>query len=320
MKVLFEINHPSRVHNFKHVIWELEKQGHQVKIGAIKKEVTYELLDAYKISYEKIGENKPGNILNKIPLLISSVIKLSRIASQFKPDVFVSSYSPISAIVSRFHGKKHVAFHDTENTSLTDFITEPFTDIICTPVCFIKNYGTKQIRFNGYKELCYLHPNYFSPDPKTLTKLGFEVDDHLIFLRLASFSAHHDINQQGIRKPLEFIQKLEKFGTIILSTETENPRLQKYESKFQPEDIHSLLSYSSIFIGDSATMATEAGLLGTPSIYVSTFKGTLGNFIELEEKFKLVYSFMSESEANNKIDEILNNENSKNVILNFMLL
>ena len=313
MRILFEINHPSRVHNFKHIIWELEKQGHSVKVAAIKKEVSFELLNAYKINYEDIGENKPGNVLNKVPLLFSSVLKLYKIASKFKPDLFVSSYSPISAIVSRLNGKKHLALHDTENTSLTDKITEPFTDVICTPACFLRNYGTKQIRFNGYKELCYLHPKYFTPDPSPLKKLGVDAGDPLIFLRLASFSAHHDINQQGVRHPLELIKKLENHGKVILSTETKDPKLRKYESDFRPENIHSLLYYSTIFIGDSATMATEAGVLGTPSIYVSTFKGTLGNFLELEEKYKLVYSFKTESEANNKIYEIINDVDSKNI-------
>jgi predicted glycosyltransferase len=287
--------------------------GHQIKVAAIKKEITYELLDAYKISYEKIGENKPGPLLTKIPLLISSEFKLHEIASQFKPDIFVSSYSPISALVSRLHKKKHLAFHDTENTRLTDLITEPFTDIICTPACFLKNYGEKQIRFEGYKELCYLDPKYFTPDPNILRKIGAKVGDPLIFLRLASFSSHHDISQHGIRRPLELITRLERYGKIILSTEIKDPILRKYECKIPPEDIHSLMYYSSIYVGDSATMATEAGLLGTPSIYVSTFQGTLGNFIELEKKYKLVYSYREESEANDKIYEIIQNDNSKKI-------
>ena len=33
MRVLFDIVHPAHVHFFKHMIWELEKRGHQTRIG-----------------------------------------------------------------------------------------------------------------------------------------------------------------------------------------------------------------------------------------------------------------------------------------------
>jgi len=313
LKFLFEISHPSRVHNFKHVIWELQRRGHDVKIGAIKKEITYELLNAYNLEFTELGENKPGNIIRKIPLIFEAVYNLHNIASEFNPDVFISSYSPISAIVSRVHGKKHIAFHDTENTGLTDPFTAPFTDIICTPNCFKRDFGKKQVRFEGYKELCYLHPKYFKPDPSVLEKINANVGDPLIVLRLVSFSAHHDIGQHGLENPIEMIHRLEKYGRVILSSETHIPKLQQYEVKLPPEDIHSLLYYSNMYVGDGSTMATEAGVLGTPSLYISSFKGTLGNFIELEDRYGLVYSYETDREALEKAVSILEDPNSKKV-------
>ena len=35
--------------------------------------------------------------------------------------------------------------------------------------------------------------------------------------------------------------------------------------KIDPNDMHHILSYAHIFIGDSQTMAAEAAILGTPS-------------------------------------------------------
>ncbi|MFQ6055648.1 MAG: hypothetical protein ACE5J3_06675 [Methanosarcinales archaeon] len=32
MKVLFDVGHPAHVHFFKHTIWNLQKDGHKVKI------------------------------------------------------------------------------------------------------------------------------------------------------------------------------------------------------------------------------------------------------------------------------------------------
>ena len=55
MRILFDMGHPAHVHFFKNAIWELEKQGHEVKVTARDKDVTLELLEAYGIPYEIWG-------------------------------------------------------------------------------------------------------------------------------------------------------------------------------------------------------------------------------------------------------------------------
>jgi len=58
-------------------------------------------------------------------------------------------------------------------------------------------------------------------------------------------------------------------------------------------------------------MASEAAILGTPSIYVSSLAGTMGNFIELEETYDLLYSLPDGSAALGKAIEILQDPASK---------
>lgn len=60
MKILFDMGHPAHVHFFKNAIWELEKRGHQVKVTAREKDVTLELLGAYKIPYVVRGRLSTG--------------------------------------------------------------------------------------------------------------------------------------------------------------------------------------------------------------------------------------------------------------------
>jgi hypothetical protein len=57
-----------------------------------------------------------------------------------------------------------------------------------------------------------------------------------------------------------------------------------------PEKIHDLLYYASLYVGEGATMATEAGLLGTPSVYVSSLVGTMGNY-EALARYGLVEAY-----------------------------
>src|SRR4029079_17903276 len=56
--------------------------------------------------------------------------------------------------------------------------------------------------------------------------------------------------------------------------------------------VHHALALARVYLGEGARMATEAGLLGTPSVYVSTLVGTMGNF-ELLAAEGLVQSFRS---------------------------
>ena len=62
-----------------------------------------------------------------------------------------------------------------------------------------------------------------------------------------------------------------------------------------------------IIFGESGTMATEAALLGTPSIRVSTI-AKMGNFEELSDKYGLLY-FDSEMDRWEKTKALLNTKN-----------
>ena len=57
-----------------------------------------------------------------------------------------------------------------------------------------------------------------------------------------------------------------------------------------PERIHDLLYRADLFVGESATMATESAVLGTPAILVSTIEG-MGNVHELRDEYGLVFSY-----------------------------
>ena len=47
--------------------------------------------------------------------------------------------------------------------------------------------------------------------------------------------------------------------------------------------MHHVMAYASLYIGDSQTMAAEAGVLGTPFVRFNDFVGRIGYLDELEE-------------------------------------
>ena len=43
-----------------------------------------------------------------------------------------------------------------------------------------------------------------------------------------------------------------------------------------PSDMHQVMAHASLYIGDSQTMAAEAGVLGVPFIRCNDFVGRIG--------------------------------------------
>jgi len=134
-------------------------------------------------------------------------------------------------------------------------------------------------------------------------------------MRFVSWDASHDIGHGGftIEAKLKAVDELKKYGKLFITSETPLPKeLEKYRLNISPEKIHDLLHYAALYIGEGATTATEAAILGTPSIYISSLVNTMGNFDELEKKYGLVYLFTEPEDALNKAKVILTDKNIKN--------
>ena len=55
MRIVIDINHPAHVHYFKHFIWKMQKRGHEIRITASEKDITYQLLQSYGFDFIRIG-------------------------------------------------------------------------------------------------------------------------------------------------------------------------------------------------------------------------------------------------------------------------
>ena len=311
MKIVVDINHPAHVHYFKNFIWEIERKGHEVLITATEKDVALKLLNNYSFDYIKMGSygNSLIKKLMKIPVMD---LKMYNAVKRFKPDIFVGFGSIRAAHTSFLLRKPCINFEDTEHSMEQIRLYLPFVNTVCTPSCFKKDLGKKQIRFNGYMELAHLHPNYFKPNPAVLDEMGLSKDDTFIILRFVSWTASHDVGQHGIRNKIDLVRELEKYGRVFITSEGELENdLEKYKIKVSPEKLHDLLFYASLYVGEGATTASECAVLGTHAIYVNTLR--LGYTDEEEENYNLVYNFSAgktmEKQAFDKALELLENNN-----------
>lgn len=316
MKIVFNIGHPAHVHQFKNLIWDLEERGHECKITTVDKEVSVYLLNVYGFDYDVVGTAK-SSLFSKAIEMIKIEYKLYKIAKSFEPDILVGAASNVYvAHVGKLLRKPSIVFEDSEHTRLQNWLYRPFATYILSSYTFKDNYGKKHIKYKGFDELAYLHPKYFKPNPTVLDELNLTNDDKFILLRFVSWTASHDVGQSGFdfkneQDIMEFIRTLENYNCrVFISSEKKLPSsLEPYNVKIAPEKMHDLLYFAKMYIGEGATMAAEAAVLGTPSIYVSSIP--LGYLDELRDKYGLVYTCWGCADALKIAKSLLNNPSLK---------
>ena len=172
----------------------------------------------------------------------------------------------------------------------------PLSDIVFTPDCIHRK--TKHaVYYAGTHELAYLHPNRFTPDPSVLQHAGLAEGERFFIMRFVALKGHHDVGQAGLslEQKRALVDLLKAHGRVIITSERAvEPEFEPYRLPVPPEEIHSLMAYSSMFVGDSQTMTSEAAILGVPALKCNTFAGRLSVPNMLENKYSLCYAYLPE--------------------------
>jgi len=313
MKIFIDMGHPAHVHYFRNFISIMKSKGHEFCITARDKEITHNLLRAYNLDFVNRGKGKK-NLIGKFLYTIKADYLILRHARKFIPDIFLSFSSPYAAHISKLLKRPHIAFDDTEHAVFSRKFYLPFTDVVLTPKFFNASLGKKQKKFDGFMELTYLHPNYFTPDPSIYNYLKIDQRDKYVFLRFISWEAYHDKRHHGISEKIKInaVREFSKVAKVFISSEGNLPNeLEKYRLNIPEHLIHHVLYYASLYFGESGTMATESAILGTPTVRVSSLAKFLGNFKELNEKYHLIEYYDSDEEGFKRAYEILMDNNSK---------
>lgn len=312
MKILVDIGHPAHIHYFKNVARILIHKGHQFLFVVRERDSTIELIESTGFDYVSRGKGKKG-IINKLFALPVIDYKMYKIAKVFHPDILLSFSSPYAAHVSKLIGKPHIAFDDTEHAKFEHWMCRPFTDVVLSPSCYNAKLWKNQMLFNSFMELLYLHPNYFQPDNSVLDHIGVKKGEKYCILRFISWDANHDVGQYGLsyQEKVQLVQSLSKISKVFISSEIElNEELKPYQLKIHPKELHHLLYYASLYIGEGGTTASEAAVLGTPAIYINTLEA--GLFDEEQER-GLLYHLKNLKEIVECADKILCDSNSEEI-------
>ncbi|MFB6150499.1 MAG: DUF354 domain-containing protein [Haloarculaceae archaeon] len=289
MRILVTIQHAGHVHFFKHAIAELRAAGHEVHVFARDNELSTTMLDRCGIEYELLAG--PSDSLPSLARAQAVYeLRLLRRARELDPDVMTAIGGVAVSHVAGLVGARSVVFYDTEHATIICRLAFPFADTVCTPECYGRDVGANQVRYPGYHELAYLHPDRFDPDPAVLEGLGVDPDDRIAVVRLGDWGSSHDVGASGFEDPRAVVRALADEGaTVFVDAEGSHPTgLDARRLDIAPERLHDLLYYADLYVGEGATTAAECAVLGTPAVYVSSLE--LGYLSELQSRYGLVWN------------------------------
>lgn len=293
-KIIITLGHPAHFHLFKHLLSSLKNKNVKLKIVAKEKDILSQLLNIENLSYCIIKNfNTKQGILNKLFKIYKTEIELYNLCKYFKPNLIIGGLTEIAHVGRLLNiPSLYFAEDDFKAIYLQGITLHPMVNNLVTPlVTNVGIFNKKTIQYDGYHELAYLHPNYFTPN-KIIVEKYFSTDEPYFILRLAQLTAHHDKGITGIDSKIvsKLITLLKQHGNIYITSERElEPEFEQYRLNIDPIDIHHVMAFAKIYIGDSQTMAAEAAVLGTPSIRYNDFVGKLGYLEELENKYGLTY-------------------------------
>ena len=288
MKVLFMISHPAHFWMFRYTIDNLIKDGHKVVIVIRPKDVLEQLcINAGMQFYKVKNRPKKWGMFGLALFLIEKIFEVLRIALKEKPDILIGS-DGVLAVVGKLIRKPAFECYedDAEAIALYARMFFPiYTGVICPECCSAWKWNKKKIAYPSYHELGYLHPNQFTPDKQKVEQYGIDTSKPYILVRFAQLTAHHDVGIHGINTEIaeKMIAMLKPHGAIYITSERSlEPQFEQYRIKVNPLDMHHVMAFASLYIGDSQTMAAEAGVVGTPFVRLNDFVGRLSYLHELE--------------------------------------
>ncbi|MFH2112160.1 MAG: DUF354 domain-containing protein [Candidatus Bathyarchaeota archaeon] len=314
MKIIVDILHPADINFYKNAL----------RILKTDYGVNYELIvlprsSVVPIIQQEYPENNficIGNyrysLAGKILCLIQRTILIMKYLRHIDFDIVTSFGSYGIAQAAYLLNKPSVIFHDDVEYKLSfDSFKNFASRIVLTSQNTI--IGKNIVKYDGFKELAYLHPNYFTPNDDVLLEYGLEPLNYVLIREVSNSSFNYRNLIQG--QLVDVCHHLRKMGLeVVLSLENKALK-DKFEGKCillkEPvSDVHSLLHFALLTITSGDTMARESCLVGTPSIYTGGRKMSVNKV--LEDK-----SCLFNIEANNterifdKVKDIIENNVKK---------
>lgn len=314
-KVAVFLGHPAHFHLFKNTIKNLTDRGNAPLIIIKKKDILETLVQVAGYEYVVIRESRSNSVFGLIKSVYGMEKAMMKVIRQHDIDLLIGS---TLSFATRVFKRKTVIVTGEDDAKVVPMyanLVYPFANYILTPeVCDNGRWNKKSLKYQGFHKLAYLHPKRFTPD-KSIVKQYIPFERNYFLIRLTALNAHHDSGIVGITTSIaqQIIDILSPHGDIYITSERElEPQFEKYRLKINPLDIHHVMAFATLYIGDSQSMAVEAAMLGVPSIRFNDFAGKISVLEELEYKYELTFGIKT-SETEKLYDTIKSLLNTPNL-------
>ena len=298
MNILVQLSHPAHFHYYHYAMLNWMEHGHKVIVVIKTKDILEQLVKGAGITYYNINDKAHrGSKLGVIWDMFVRDWKILKICLREKIDLLTGSSAEVAHIAWLLR-KLGVCTGEDDAKVIPNYVkcTAPFLYDncirLCPTVCGSERMEQYTVRYPSYHELAYLHPNHFTPDKEVVEAYGIDTSKPYFIMRFASLKAHHDDGIKGINTEVaqNLMDILSPHGQIYITSERElEPQFKPYRIRINPLDMHHVMAFASLYIGDSQTMAAEAGVLGTPFVRFNDFVGRIGYLRELEDVYQLGY-------------------------------
>lgn len=270
MNLLFNLVHISDVNLFKKAINELSKSN-KVYVSVRNRGNLLSIVEKeISVPIYVVGKHQKY-FHEKLIGIIRGEFKYWRLIKKLKINISINqSFNNIWAC--KLYGIPFITFEDDFEYKLAFYYTKWFADADVMPK-FIPVKGKNVIKYNGFKELAYLHPNKYTPDQSVLSMYNLNPFEYIFIREISNVSLNYKSKTDYLESILSLIR--EKKIKFVLSIE-DKTILQKLNQKFveilvlkEPvEDIFSIIKYAKFSISSGDTVARESALLSTPCIYI----------------------------------------------------
>lgn len=293
MRVALFLGHPAHFHMLKYAAANLKSDGHEVFFVIKKKDILEKLCQDANFGYYKIREGRSSSKMGLVRSVLGMEYHMSQFIRQNKVELLVGSTLSFAASMINRIDVVTMGEDDVDVVPKYAKMVYPFASCVLTPDCCDNGkWNVKSSVYPGYHELAYLHPNHFAPNRDVVEGYGIDVEKSYFVLRFASLNAHHDNGIKGINTEVaqRLIDILLPHGRIYITSERPlEPQFEQYRIHINPLDMHHVMAFASLYIGDSQTMAAESGVLGVPFVRFNDFVGRIGYLRELEDVYELGY-------------------------------
>jgi len=287
MNIGLFLGHPAHFHMLKITARQLVIDGHQVFFVIKQKDILEKLLQDAGYTYTTIREGRGGSFWGLIKSVLGMEWHMCQFLKKNNIDILIGSTLSFSARVLMRIPVLVMGEDDADVVPKYANMVYPWgTEILTPDCCDNSKWNNKSTKYPSYHELAYLHPGNFTPSKEIVNSYDINPEKPYFIFRFASLNAHHDKGIKGISKDIaqRLVDILKPHGQIYITSERPlEPEFEPYRIHINPLDMHHVMAFASLYIGDSQTMAAEAGVLGTPFVRFNDFVGRIGYLDELEE-------------------------------------